>query len=1527
MKKKHLILSTAILFLFLPSFTARAQSLVKPGNTSYDVELWLRADSVDDDSVPPHDGASIYAWHDRSGKGLHFVQRVRGAFVYDPVPAYRYNGGFNFQPSLFWPTYTTSTNTRLLHSNADFKPNTSNAYYVFTVSKPYGGADDRAKPILQFFPNNANTGTTNVGGTGVFWTRPGGSNADYGPGRRLITSFNGNAHYTGNGTLGFTADDRQYGLVSWIVPNNNSATGDIAAIYLNGRQSNFWNGSLTPSSAGGANDQRGRGHANWLWHTSAQRIQLGQGGSTGNGNYFPYAGEIMEVIVLSRAGKLSIDAAELQKIQTYLAIKYGLSLNPDAGDWINSAGAPVWDTTSEPAYNNNIFGIGRDDASGLYQKQSRSVEDDNLTVYVGQLETLNRNNTGTLADKQYIILGSNGSTTPEAVSISAGTEYFGGAAIATDLNFQSGTIYRAQCTNITPPVTVNFHVRQSNYEYIFVSSDETFTPATTKIYRITKNVAQVKIDATYKYIRLAGYDSGPGGVNRRLRLWLRADDEHSLQLENLNASDSRLTGLDAEIVSHNPVGVLRWSDLMRGHNYKLPNNTTRIPVYERTNNLTNYHPAVRFWNHPTGNDRVAYLANTAGILNTSLPDDGKHTAIFLTNNNFNRSDRIYTLMFSEQTLTSNSPEAHRGPGYGVYDNGNSMVGRFRTSSNQANGNAGLFNPGATAILSFQTSTNVSGNNNPILFRFSGKTNQATFNWNNVSMKAPSSLGTGYNYDRTIVGVMAEAIIYEDVLTDLEREKVESYLAIKYGITLRPDNTSTHRYHYKFSDGSTIWNGDQTSGKYVDYYNNIGAIIRDDASFLLNNQAHSTDAGSILHLGVAGTRLAYNGESDLGEFPHDLEAIVWGNDGETAIIEKPTEVECGGFDYYFKRKWLVRKTMADTITLLVGAQNNLANLASASSNEVKAMHGFLSADHNVYLIVAKSKADLDNNNFTAIVPMHYINGEHQCSYTFTDEETYITFGFRPNQSGCVGDMASIGKMTYKWSQWKRHYYGLTNPITKSYSLDDSITIKTTVARDAGISNPIGYPRTSNRPANGALEIRRRGGNTGQKVTVTMEFNHPVVPEFYIADIDGHGGVFEQVKITGQCKTGPLNITPHLSYRSTPATSSYKITGNTATATARRDYHPTNKSSHLGVAFEGGVTTVVIEYTLINRKPFRTNHLYISPVSIRPVPPPAPVNEHGMSFVKQVEEREITTCQPAEYSFYIENVNCEPKYVGFTDILPDYLTWEDGSLGLDTVNGLHNNHLKISAYGGTKTLHIDSLLVPGSSKVKLTATAVFDDDAPEGDYDNRATITYRILKNDLPEDFTQESLDRETLDEYTTFHAAQGDRKPAIVHAITHSPGNYIADKEITFTLLINNPNPPIDSVYIDLNWDAGFTYKTGSFTGPSGSTWANIDNYSMAIAGDNDGDTGFTLSTGLSTFNFTLVAPSTANLEVELDGNNQPIPKKFIPANIDYAFSTNSEDPCVVEVIKKVFGEDRVPYIYATHILTNRNITAIKRRLP
>ena len=81
--------------------------------------------------------------------------------------------------------------------------------------------------------------------------------------------------------------------------------------------------------------------------------------------------------------------------------------------------------------------------------------------------------------------------------------------------------------------------------------------------------------------------------------------------------------------------------------------------------------------------------------------------------------------------------------------------------------------------------------------------------------------------------MGEVIAYNRILTDVERQTVESYLGLKYGITLNSGATN-----YLAADGSAYWTANAT------YKNRVTGIGRDDATALNTKQSLSVDTGVV-----------------------------------------------------------------------------------------------------------------------------------------------------------------------------------------------------------------------------------------------------------------------------------------------------------------------------------------------------------------------------------------------------------------------------------------------------------------------------------------------------------------------------------------------------------------------------------------------------------------------------------------------------------------------------------------------------------
>lgn len=243
-------------------------------------------------------------------------------------------------------------------------------------------------------------------------------------------------------------------------------------------------------------------------NTSAFRI-----GASGDNGIF-WNGDIAEVIVYpSQHG-----STDYHKVETYLALKYGIT---KSGNYQLSNGASVY---NDATYNNNIAGIGRDDASVLNQKQAQS-QNSGIQPVIGNVNITdtNANNTNSFAsDLSALVWGSDTGSTSFATSF-----VFGG------LNNRMTRIWRVQETGTIGTVKVALPASQiagSITQLNFVaSSDATFDGSDTRTLMTLETLGgeqyyTATVDfTTGQFFTFAAFVTAPGGVIANLQLWLKAD--------------------------------------------------------------------------------------------------------------------------------------------------------------------------------------------------------------------------------------------------------------------------------------------------------------------------------------------------------------------------------------------------------------------------------------------------------------------------------------------------------------------------------------------------------------------------------------------------------------------------------------------------------------------------------------------------------------------------------------------------------------------------------------------------------------------------------------------------------------------------------------------------------------------------------------------------------------------------------------------------------------------------------------------
>ncbi|ASZ13077.1 T9SS type A sorting domain-containing protein [Chitinophaga pendula] len=81
-----------------------------------------------------------------------------------------------------------------------------------------------------------------------------------------------------------------------------------------------------------------------------------------------FTGMIPELVIYNRA----LADRELLRVNSYLCLKYGITLGEPDGIYLNSQEEKIWEGLSYPSYHHNVAGIIRDDSSGLHLRQSGS---------------------------------------------------------------------------------------------------------------------------------------------------------------------------------------------------------------------------------------------------------------------------------------------------------------------------------------------------------------------------------------------------------------------------------------------------------------------------------------------------------------------------------------------------------------------------------------------------------------------------------------------------------------------------------------------------------------------------------------------------------------------------------------------------------------------------------------------------------------------------------------------------------------------------------------------------------------------------------------------------------------------------------------------------------------------------------------------------------------------------------------------------------------------------------------------------
>ncbi|MEN8927853.1 MAG: hypothetical protein ABF242_07850 [Flavobacteriales bacterium] len=719
-----------------PTFTICP--VLAPGGIINELVLWLKADSgVANGSVLATDGQAVNTWRDQSGA------RTNDATDNNlPPPTFRNNSAdeVNFNPVVdfdgvndgldFGNDYIFSSGV----GNEDgitifavvepdiptsFKPRQFVFDYGFVANQGFGFCYG-SNSFSLYTPTN-HSGTFNGDNSHSF--------SDFGTISRFKIDFGVNQTYNLNGetTPSATNNISLSQLTTNEISKNSSSMGSSGPITI-GRQS---------KSAGL---------------------------SSNNGRLLD--GSIAEIIVYKR----NLTAVDIRRVESYLAIKWGITLDNTgsgtAGNYESSSGTLFWDAVSNSGFHNDVFGIGRDTISGLGQVKSKSINSSSVVIIEAQNEGTNAvNNFTEIAQDEFLMIGNNG--LPATFSTTNPAPFYSLISDRIWKNQNIGNVGNVTLSFIIPnngnpndyavhtDIDTDFTSGASNFICSSISGDTLFFQgvnlSSTEYFALGfKRPRTMATSSTCGFIAVSdSLLSVP--LSNQTSLWFKANKGTSCNTPGCE--------------------VAQWDDMSSFGNNATQTVSANQPSFSV--NTTNFNPSVTF--------------------------DGTNSGDILTGSGINQttSVSIFVVGLEQVQATGFGGSSYRpifsaggvfGPtdvfGYDISFPANNISSRITFL---APANSGLLVPAIVQNAPYDNMYN--------LYQFTSETGslEAFKNGNSIGTNTAtrttgfSSIfsigGNSTNNDRRYRGNINEVIYINDTISQEFSNQIQTYLAIKYGISL------------------------------------------------------------------------------------------------------------------------------------------------------------------------------------------------------------------------------------------------------------------------------------------------------------------------------------------------------------------------------------------------------------------------------------------------------------------------------------------------------------------------------------------------------------------------------------------------------------------------------------------------------------------------------------------------------------------------------------------------------------------------
>ncbi|MCP9747088.1 hypothetical protein [Lacihabitans sp. CS3-21] len=754
--------------------------------------------------------------------------------------------------------------------------------------------------------------------------------------------------------------------------------------------------------------------------------------------------------------------------------------------------------------------------------------------------------------------------------------------------------------------------------------------------------------------------TGPGGVTSGLRIWLKPDKDF------LPSS---------------------WKDQSQAGNTYSQTNTNRQPYSNAFSKTTNFHPTINFGGSTLADARFM-------VVPTGKPfsANGSNGSIFMMISKHNSSGAYRDYLGFNGTTTgsslvnANEPVITSLGDVQMYPYLGPTVAAPLTANELAISDV-MWTVGGSSIKY--------GNNG-----LNGSRNQTV-----LSIHARTANGSILGSQPEISDAdFGEVVAYERELTTEERTKVRSYLAIKYGITLK------QAQNYIASDGTIVWNSD-VSIEAQAYNNNIFGVGLDNASTLDQRISNSIkgEEPSLLTVATSNNFLLANNAIGRRKMAVDKSFLMFGdNKNISTVLRNLTASDCPAIDpnasvKRIEREWFVQKT---------GTPGGV----------------FLNFDFSTYAINARVfMLVADDPFFTQNVQKitgTYKAGIGTFSYDFPANK-YITFGGEYDATVCPSCEGGSFKIDNRDKWWDTKYpadgdswnLNQVGPFIAATPTSGAINATLKILDPEGVEFIPQY-----RPwvfGQDWLWLERWTNENDALITyqVNLSGTTATAPaqakvKFQIAGINTEVGNSDIVTVVGYCNG--VAVMPTIKYASANKTyRTYSISGNVLTGTKWWGF--VDDFGKANVEFNTPVDRLEIKWKHNSKWAWRVYKadLMIGKMSFE-CPAPLPPNADAIYVEQDFNNNDIATCGKATMELKFTNENCDPRVINFSDVLPPQLeyipgTYNDSDMPAGTLQ---------PTYSG-QNFSFNALSVPPGSRsvyvgVRPTGTATPNTYNTQGNY---------------------------------------------------------------------------------------------------------------------------------------------------------------------------------------------------------------------